>query len=638
MNAWAVEHDLNWCVDQGAKELRALIEKDSEGILLKQFELSTLKLALVASSTNKSNLEDYVSNRAKELKGSAIISELEVIYTTYGEGENLSAAIDSLETANYWNSSLRMDNRDAALFTEIHRRTSGASPFTRSDSAVLWLFDKISKKSGVPGDTDYNQTLASKHITKLLETGDQAFEKLVLAVERAESEFDRSAKKLYGDLSAEWKVNCSNQNETACVLSHAFSNAIVSLGSEGEWMRPLQNEILSNELSLKLEGGEFLFPKVSKAQRHPQLEFKGMADLLIYDHHYLKYRDIARYQRELNELENAKTIIEFHKDAKSEKPYLIVDRKQGLLFKMSPDGEVLSVSDLEVSGVGDQFEDGGAGIYSLSARGDKALALRDERDRGSRLTLTASAENDLDQSFQVYVLPEDRAHIFKVKNRELNFTTTERRSSYAPYNYSPKSSESQATAFYINDSSRRNETSIRYVNALATEKEKLMKLYNLDNDEYNELAKLAFGILGNETDYGRSFKYHVKESMPWVVALFKGNGLDTSRNSRGLTQMKRVPTLIVKEYGISKEELGEPEKAAIATMGFLADALVELKSKARQNPDINSDNQYDYLHYIYMGKSKEITERTATPEKNIYFRQIREAGEGLFILEKKEGT
>ena len=121
-----------------------------------------------------------------------------------------------------------------------------------------------------------------------------------------------------------------------------------------------------------------------------------------------------------------------------------------------------------------------------------------------------------------------------------------------------------------------------------------------------------------------------------MVSLFKGNGFDTSKNSRGLTQIKNVPEAIQKEYGIKKTELDIPENAAIATMGFLAAALVELKVKARNNPDINSDNQYDYLHYIYMGRPSEITEGTATPNKNIYYRQIREAGEGLFILERKD--
>ncbi len=633
-------NESRWCIDQGAKEIRALLEKDREGILLKQFELSTLKLALVASASNKKNLEAYVSERASELKGSPLITELESLYTTYGESQTLTGAIESFESANYWNSSLRMSNKDAALFTEVHRRTSGSSPFNRADSAVLWLFDQISKDSGPAGSAQYNKTLATRHIAQVLEGRDDAFEKLVVKVEKAERELSLALYQLLGELSAQWKLNCLGTQQTSCIVGNAFEAAILSIDKEGEWLRPIQNELISNELSARLQEVDFLYPVVptTPVDLHPELEFSGMADLLIYDHHYLKYRDIARYQRELNELDNVKTITEFHRDSSSKEPYLIIDKKKGLLYKLAPTGDVLSVTSLEVAGLGDQFEDGGAGIFYLSAKGSKDLALRDEKKRGTRLRLQDEGAQELEKSWLVYILPEDEAHIFKVKNRELNFTTNVRRASYAPYNYSPKSENRAPTAFYINDSSRRNEVSTRFVNALSTEKEKLMKLYRLDNDEYNELAKLAFGILGNESDYGRSFKYHVKESVPLVVALFKGNGLDTSANSRGLTQMKRVPTLIAKEYGITKSELGEPEKAAIATMGFLADALVELKAKARKNPDINSDNQFDYLHYIYMGKAKEITEQTATPEKNIYLRQIREAGEGLYILERKEDS
>ena len=124
--------------------------------------------------------------------------------------------------------------------------------------------------------------------------------------------------------------------------------------------------------------------------------------------------------------------------------------------------------------------------------------------------------------------------------------------------------------------------------------------------------------------------------MPLVVALFKGNGLDTSQSSRGLTQIKNVPDLIEKEYGTEKSDLSDPKHAAVATLGFLAEALVELKVKARHNPAITSDNQFDYLHYIYMGKAKEITEGTATPDQNIYLRQIKEAADGLFIFQRKE--
>ncbi len=629
-------------MEEGAREIRALLEKDSKGILLKQFELSTLKLAMVASASNKGTLEEYVKTRSQELKGSPLIAELELIYTTYGERESLSTLLDSLESANYWNSSLRMNNRDAALFSELHRRTSSSSPFGPADSAILWLFDQVSENAGAPASAAYNQTLATKHIAQVLQLlkgkGDP-FEKLVLRLERAEGEFEQEFKALMGELSAQWKLKCLGRDESACVMSASYERALLSLQKSGDWLAPIQTELLAGELANRFNEIDFLYPIVAQnsVDRHPDLAFTGIADLLIYDHRYLRYRDVARYQRDLNELDNAKTIIEFHKDSQSNDPYLIVDKAQGLLYKLSPGGEVLSVVPVEDAGLGDQFEAGGAGIYHLSAKGSRDLALRDEHERGRRLRLSESRD-EIEQDYLVYILPQDDAHIFKVKNRELNFTTTQRRASYSPYNYSPKSDNRAPTAFYINDSSRRNEVSQQFVNTLSIEKERLMKLYNLDNDEYNELAKLAFGILGNESDYGRSFKYHVKESMPLVVALFKGNGFDTSRNSRGLTQMKRIPTLIAREYGITKSELGEPSSAAIATMGFLADALTELKAKARLNPDINSDNQFDYLHYIYTGRSSEITEGTATPEKNIYLRQIREAGEGLYILERKEDS
>lgn len=631
--------DFDWCYEKGKKEIRSLLESDHSGILRDQFELTTLKLAMVSSGSKNKTIEDYVKHRSAELKNSPILSELDALYLTHGEQDNIGELLNSFELANYWQSSLRFKNEDTALFTELHRITSKNSPFSKRDSAILWFFEEVSNFKGEVGSAQFNHSLASTHIARILgATGAEipyTFEQLVIAVERAESELKNSYENLMQSLSAEWKLRCEENETISCEQGAMINEAIFSLSQNQDWF-----EVVKKTIFKDLEF-EFEFPHSSEffavESSEPRLQFSSLADLLIYDHRYLKYRDIDRYQREINEHKDAQTIVKFHQDVESKEPYLIVDKKTGVAHILSASGEVLNSFPMETILGSDQFEDGGAGVYRLSAKGKMALALKDERGRGVRLSLVSSSSLDqVESGAFVYILPNEEGNFFKVKNGEINFTTMNRKSNYAPYNYSSKSTHSRVTVFYINDSSRRNSVSQRFVNKLTTEKKKLMELYRLDNDEYNELAKLAFGILGNESDYGRSFKYHVKESIPFVVAMLKGEGLDTSKNSRGLTQIKKVPALIEKEYGTKKEDLGDPEHAAVATLGFLADALVELKAKMRFNPDINSENQYDYLHYIYTGRSKEITGRTATPDKNIYLRQIKEASEGLLILERKD--
>ncbi|MGK0367408.1 MAG: hypothetical protein ACI9QD_000543 [Thermoproteota archaeon] len=56
-----------------------------------------------------------------------------------------------------------------------------------------------------------------------------------------------------------------------------------------------------------------------------------------------------------------------------------------------------------------------------------------------------------------------------------------------------------------------------YIKALDEEKSNLMKVLNLSNDDYNELSKLAFGILGQESNFGESPEYKIKEANPTVV-------------------------------------------------------------------------------------------------------------------------
>lgn len=227
-----------------------------------------------------------------------------------------------------------------------------------------------------------------------------------------------------------------------------------------------------------------------------------------------------------------------------------------------------------------------------------------------------------------------------------------------------------------------------FLESLQAEKKNLMKLYNLTSEDYDKLVRLAFGILGNESYFGNtSFHRRVKEIVPAIVPiakevkeykvwdafkdsykifknsskyntrLFPGSGviaivpganeavkngeIDISENSRGLIQMKKVPSKIEEEYGISKEDLLSPKKAAIAAIGFLAEAKEELNGKAKiynekiKNKEgfqkIDESNWDKYIHYIYMGSSRELLQGTATPEKNLYYQDILHWNQALTV-------
>ncbi|MES2855397.1 MAG: hypothetical protein V4692_06025 [Bdellovibrionota bacterium] len=181
----------------------------------------------------------------------------------------------------------------------------------------------------------------------------------------------------------------------------------------------------------------------------------------------------------------------------------------------------------------------------------------------------------------------------------------------------------------------------RFLKTLEKEKGKLMYLYGLKNREYNRLALLAFGVLGRESKLSLSPKYMVKEMAPllvtgakFAVASAKGQKY-TGTNSRGPTQIKKIPVLIEQHYGFKKSELMYAENAAVATLGFLAQCLQETKNRIahRKLSYIDSTNIYDYLLYSYFGSARQLVEGTATPYLNIYIKTVKSYIKGLILLE-----
>jgi hypothetical protein len=223
------------------------------------------------------------------------------------------------------------------------------------------------------------------------------------------------------------------------------------------------------------------------------------------------------------------------------------------------------------------------------------------------------------------------------------------------------------------------EVSREFVLALEDEKAKLMKIYHLSNSEYDSLASYAFGILGNESEFGNGHLYQLKSEVipPFGVAVLKEwknnmyskakkdfekgkeeggllqgikegattyikQGLDSdiklikgkvtsASNSSGPTQIKKVPVLIAKHYGLKKDDLAKPKNAAVATIGFLAASLEELRVRQLKNPAITDKNRMEYIHYIYMGSVSQIINKTATPDKNIYLRNLKKYQKGVKI-------
>ena len=169
-----------------------------------------------------------------------------------------------------------------------------------------------------------------------------------------------------------------------------------------------------------------------------------------------------------------------------------------------------------------------------------------------------------------------------------------------------------------------------FLQTISSEKQTLVHIYNISPQEYNLLAHMAYGILGNESEFFTNWRYQVKKNAQLEISIYKAakafiKDQEASPNSRGATQIKQVPEKIKAVYHISEKHLWSPRNSALATMGFLIDALRELKQRAENNnlEFITKETYVDYLPYIYFGGTKKLINRTATPDKNKYVRNMK---------------
>jgi hypothetical protein len=309
-------------------------------------------------------------------------------------------------------------------------------------------------------------------------------------------------------------------------------------------------------------------------------------------------------------------------------PYVLIDKSKGVLYTYSESAMPQEARNITTF-PGDELSTGGAGIYFYEGIRDGIHYGRAESDDSTH----ALFQGDLPATpigTPVYVLPKSGGHRFRIRNYKLTFNSARVQRNRPAMNYSPIDMSYHASD-YSTDLS--DDFTKSYVETLQNEKENLMRLLSLENDEYNMLAQFSFGVLAVETNYGKNIKYRIKNKIPYVISIFKGNGLDTSSNSRGPTQIKIIPESVEIAYKLTKRNLSKPENAAVATLAFGAQTLTELRNYAQDFETLTEENLLDYLYYIYNGRRNELKNGTATPQRNLAIQKIHDAIEHLQIDE-----
>ncbi len=178
-----------------------------------------------------------------------------------------------------------------------------------------------------------------------------------------------------------------------------------------------------------------------------------------------------------------------------------------------------------------------------------------------------------------------------------------------------------------------------FISSIETNKNLIMKQKNLTNEEYDELAKIALGILGVESRFCLSDRYEWKETTGFQTAIglyktYLSNDGNEGGNSRGCTQIKQVERFLPPGVVMTGDDLVNPRASARATMYVLADLLSELKAKSGSSSfqtkvifpgDIEGrkSNISDYLYYLYNGQTAQLQSGVATPEYSAKIRDLR---------------
>lgn len=171
----------------------------------------------------------------------------------------------------------------------------------------------------------------------------------------------------------------------------------------------------------------------------------------------------------------------------------------------------------------------------------------------------------------------------------------------------------------------------KFSGSLSKNKRNIMKQFGLDSDTYNHLANLALGIAEQETKFGTSLKYYAKLADANLLDSAVSNLVRGNKNrSRGLTQIKlagdaKPMQTIYKNLGITEDNITDAETSALATVARLAYMYKnEVEGRTFVGQGGKNVDQYDALLYKWMGSPKQLSQHTATPESNIYIRNVKD--------------
>lgn len=438
------------------------------------------------------------------------------------------------------------------------------------------------------------------------------------------------------------------------------------------------------------------------------------------------WKDIKKTQANINALPSDEDkVIEYHKQNAEvdDREYVIVKKGEKRLEVHSADGTVVESFEIGIgkqkgddfakadrpmtsagiytvltrgTGKDDYAKDYGSNIFIMETeRGSTGVSIHqipnghpemyrrmnngnldDNRYSGGGIDLTESGFTKLAQHIkrgsEVYVLPENSNNKIVAKDGQLNLVQEKFTGQVLT---SLKPTRSNPILIDFKSEEHKTDEMKEFAGTLESQKEDLMKNLDIDNDTYNDIASMTLGIVGQETKFGTSKRYRIKNfplGKRWVGRIGKWLINDDSIDSKGLTQTKieaytspEVKKLFAK-YGINKNSVTKPKESATATMIGLTDMYKnELPSIEKEMKELGVSKE-EALLYLYQGKKylikkpehetqkpphkkglfeglirwalkrpiKPKTEGKAEPQKNSYIRNVKRYLDQNFSLQE----
>jgi len=287
--------------------------------------------------------------------------------------------------------------------------------------------------------------------------------------------------------------------------------------------------------------------------------------------------------------------------------------------------------------------------------------------------------NELEMDAKVYILPEDTGNNFQIiDGKPALKVSAQNRQKYNSYvdqkgvtqkgqgaNQTTKTLVYKPIKAFINekkfkedvfqwndfnDEKEYTNTTKPFIVGLTTNKKDVMKAAKISSDVYNELAKMAFGIYGTESNFGdehvafgnllragNKFLDPESSSSPDVKSKASTYGADENYRSVGYTQLRwnylnKDEKAALKEVGItSNKDFLDPKKAAIGTVTVLG---------IRYNQQLTDKQKQEVWKYLpsKWNNRANYGSRVKSNSSYLSFKQLDKKQEGgEYILEAQKG-